>query len=365
MDLRPALTTANSHDQSHHEVATVLCTDCARFQEQVLSPGFSISYDSQALKANALAQTCDLCPLLLNTAIRHGEAASPIIKFDRTGPFLKIKSSGYPVLSVVRDPRQQLPPSTDIQVGFVALPDAGSVVHLQVVKNWLDYCDQKHPCGPSLQFRNNVKSRLPTRLLDVGVDGDSMIRLWVTGAEDTGEWVALSHRWGSRHFSTTTETLQAHLDGMDLSSLPNTFKDAVTVTRALGRRYLWIDSLCVIQGPGGDFAKEAKRMEEVYSGAYCVIAASCAADHHSGFLKRRNRRDYVGLRRGGKEQAPFYICQNIDDFKKHVLDGELHARGWVLQEHALARRTLFFTEHQTYFECGEGVRCETSTTLSK
>jgi hypothetical protein len=48
-----------------------------------------------------------------------------------------------------------------------------------------------------------------------------------------------------------------------------------------------------------------------------------------------------------------------------VLGGELHSRGWVLQEHALARRTLFFTEHQTYFECGNGVRCETSTKLSK
>ncbi|XP_014559825.1 hypothetical protein COCVIDRAFT_90891 [Bipolaris victoriae FI3] len=364
LDLLPALAMTNAHDHNHHAVATVLCKDCVIFQEQVLSPGFSISYDNQILKANARAKKCDLCPLLLRTAIRHGEAASPIIKFDRTGPFLTIKSSGHPVLSVVRDPRQQLPPSTDVQVGFVALPDAGSAVHLQVVKNWLDYCDQNHSCAPSLQSRTNMISRLPTRLLDVGVDGDNMIRLWVTGAEDTGEWVALSHRWGSKHFSTTTETLQAHLDGMDLNSLPNTFKDAVAVTRALGRRYLWIDSLCVIQGPGGDFVKEAKRMEEVYSGAYCVIAASCAEDHHSGFLKRRNRRDYVGLRRGGREQAPFYICQNIDDFKKHVLDGELHARGWVLQEHALARRTLFFTEHQTYFECGVGVRCETSTTLS-
>lgn len=139
----------------------------------------------------------------------------------------------------------------------------------------------------------------------------------------------------------------------------------MTVTRALGRRYLWIDSLCVIQGPGGDFNTEAKRMEDVYSGAYCVIAASCSADHFSGFLKQRNRRSYVGLCREGKGETPFYVCESIDNFKDHVLDGELNSRGWVLQEHALARRTLFFTEHQTYFECGKGVRCETSTNLSK
>lgn len=106
-------------------------------------------------------------------------------------------------------------------------------------------------------------------------------------------------------------------------------------------------------------------MEGVYSGAYCVIAASSAADHYSGFLKERNARDYVGLRREGKGQTPFYLCRTIDNFKEHVLDGELHGRGWVLQEHALARRTLFFTEHQTYFECRDGVRCETSTKMRK
>ena len=161
------------------------------------------------------------------------------------------------------------------------------------------------------------------------------------------------------------QSAQSHLNGIDLNSLPSTFKDAVTVTRALGRRYLWIDSLCVIQGPDGDFKTEAKRMEDVYSGAYCVIAASCAINHFSGFLKQRKGRNYVGLSPEGKGQTPFYVCQTIDNFKDHVLDGDLNRRGWVYQEHALARRTLFFTEHQTYFECRDGVRCETSTKLSK
>jgi hypothetical protein len=55
----------------------------------------------------------------------------------------------------------------------------------------------------------------------------------------------------------------------------------------------------------------------------------------------------------------------IDDFKTHVLDGALNFRGWVVQEQALAQRTVFFTEHQTYWECGEGVRCETMTKMNK
>jgi hypothetical protein len=67
----------------------------------------------------------------------------------------------------------------------------------------------------------------------------------------------------------------------------------------------------------------------------------------------------------GPDKAPFFICENIDDFDRHVLNGHLNKRGWVLQEHALAHRTIFFTEHQTYFECGDGVRCETLTKMSK
>jgi hypothetical protein len=204
---------------------------------------------------------------------------------------------------------------------------------------------------------------LPTRLIDVGLSCDETVHLWETGPSDGGEWIALSHRWGRRNFSTTSENLQQHIgQGLSVAELPDTFRDAVIVTRALGKRYLWIDSLCIIQGDDGDFQTEAMRMADVYSGAYCVLAASCAADHYDGFLKARSPRQYVTIAHEGYN---YYICETIDNFKKHVLDGALNLRGWVLQEHALARRTIFFTEHQTYFECRDGVRCESSTKLKK
>jgi hypothetical protein len=274
------------------------------------------------------------------------------------------------VLAIIRGPEQEVISASDVQIGFITLPEAGNATHFGVLQHWLNDCDNHHTCRPleyAPGFALGSKTRLPTRLIDVSFEAcdDSKVRLWETLPEDDGEWVALSHRWGDHHFSTTPENLQEHLNGIKLSTLPATFRDAVAVTRALGRRYLWIDSLCVIQGPNGDFRSEVKRMEEVYSGAYCVVAASCAADHYSGFLKARKPRDYVGMCREGKDQTPFYVCQTIDDFKGHVVDGELHRRGWVLQEHALARRTLFFTEHQTYFECKNGVRCETSTKMYK
>ncbi|KAI3547764.1 hypothetical protein CABS03_10036 [Colletotrichum abscissum] len=61
------------------------------------------------------------------------------------------------------------------------------------------------------------------------------------------------------------------------------------------------------------------------------------------------------------DDVQFYICEIIDNFEIDVEKGELNQRGWVLQERALSRRTLHFTSSQTYWECGEGIRCETFT----
>jgi hypothetical protein len=213
---------------------------------------------------------------------------------------------------------------------------------------------------------NDPPKRIPTRLIDVGDTNNNKVHLWESGNQDPVEWIALSHQWGNPpHYSTKRENLADHIGGIKLEDLPATFKDAVVVTRALGLQYLWIDSICIIQGHDGDFQQEAKHMEIYYSGAYCVIAASCASGHYAGFLRERNQRDHVALRRDVDGQAPFYVCETIDNFKSDVLEGALNHRGWVLQEHALARRTIFFSESQTYWECGHGVRCETLTKLKK
>ncbi|KAH8895808.1 hypothetical protein GQ53DRAFT_792351 [Thozetella sp. PMI_491] len=245
-----------------------------------------------------------------------------------------------------------------IQIGFGGLPEGRKDGYFEILNQWLSNCDSEHresTCKLSMRglSTNSASKRLPTRLIDVGEIGDPTIRLWETSADDVGEWMALSYQWGAGpHFFTNRGNLAQHISGMEYATLPPTFKDAVVVTRALKRRYLWIDSICIIQGKDDDFNDEAKWMEEVYSGAYCVLAASRAAGHYSGFLQARNARDYVTLRRKTQE-APFYFCEMIDDFDRHVL-----------QEHALARRTIFFTEHQTYWECGGGVRCETMTKMS-
>jgi hypothetical protein len=267
-----------------------------------------------------------------------------------------------------------------------------------MMKSWLKDCNERHSdykCTmqpkiggppPSAQDLDPMKEddleqlilreldsrkpfNVPTRMIDVGAVDSPSVRLYETRHGDKYEdfpYIALSHRWGistpdAPAFCTTPENKRSHIEhGIPLSSLPPTFRDAVITTRALGVRYLWIDSICIIQGDGGDFSSESKRMEDVFGAAYCVIAATrSVGGQWDGFLKPRPRRDYVAFEDG------FYVCRSIDDFSGDVLDGELNNRGWVFQERALARRTIFFGENQMYFECGAGVRCETLTKMSK
>ncbi|GKT64292.1 TOL-like protein [Colletotrichum tofieldiae] len=63
--------------------------------------------------------------------------------------------------------------------------------------------------------------------------------------------------------------------------------------------------------------------------------------------------------------AQFHVCEVIDNFDLDVEQGELNKRAWVLQERALSRRTIHFAHNQTYWECGEGIRCETFTKTEK
>lgn len=211
---------------------------------------------------------------------------------------------------------------------------------------------------------------MPTRLIDVGQGLSETVKLYETQATDSLEYIALSHPWGENppYFRTFRKNLEEYKQGIRIADLTKTFRDAVKTTRELGMRYLWIDSICIIQryeSDPGDFEQEAKHMENVFSSAYCVLAASSAHGQSDGFLNERegSHREFVSFKRDGNH--PFYVCRFIDDFNQHVLNGPLNKRGWVMQERVLAHRTIYFTDKQTYWECGEGVRCETLTKMDK
>ena len=120
------------------------------------------------------------------------------------------------------------------------------------IRIWLRKCESKHAhCARS-------SSSVPRRLLDAGDPALPIPQRTIRVVQDLPnhvEYATLSHCWGqSRKLITTVATLQHRLNSIPWDSLPKTFQDAITVIRKLNLRYIWIDSLCILQDDEYDTA---------------------------------------------------------------------------------------------------------------
>ena len=118
-------------------------------------------------------------------------------------------------------------------------------------KLWLDACLREHPNYHGLTIK---ASKAPTRVLDVGPsDGSRNPRLCILLDDDRVKYLTLSHCWGNAEtMELIASTHSRLLEGVQLELLSRTYRDAVLITRVLGYRCLWIDSLCIFQDSAED-----------------------------------------------------------------------------------------------------------------
>lgn len=274
------------------------------------------------------------------------------------------------------------------------------------LKGWLRACNMQH--GASCRSWSLLNAPLPTRVLDIARTSDC---IWlVEPGQQKGRYMALSHRWGGKDvIKTTVATLSARKAGIPIHDLPRTFADAVTICRRLGVRYLWIDSLCIIQDSREDWEREAARMADVYANSYLTIAASSSPDSRGGcfpswaersqtpYLSPETRsigmpfignaapvrntagnqrstswlaaRQYVYINSSWEGQSSRLIIHGewipsstrraprrfyVGGFGRRldpVQDETLNSRGWTLQERLLSPRTIHYSADQMYWEC--------------
>ncbi|CAI6088594.1 unnamed protein product [Clonostachys chloroleuca] len=256
---------------------------------------------------------------------------------------------------------------------LVPEPEAPLALHasstVAFVSRWLECCESHNTCPQ----RRESKSFVPTRLIDVGSPGSMDISLHITdGSLDPNgdtRYMTLSHCWGSLKIKTLqTRSLEAMKQGIELSALPKTFQDAIQITRALGVRYIWIDSLCIIQDEPkdpnviSDWFKESARMGDIYANSYLNIAATAAKDGSEGLFFPRNvitahpflvQATWTGLEPGT------YCLVDDSMWSREVDEAPLNQRAWVFQERFLSTRNLSFGAKRLFWECGGMRACET------
>ena len=252
---------------------------------------------------------------------------------------------------------------------------------LNLVKGWIQTCKTQHSICTEAEV--STTRRLPKRVIYVGPETNNDIRVFeyddVLNRIDE-PYIALSHCWGkSQHLTSKHEnnTLDTWKRNIPFNLLPPTFQDAVTVTRKLGIKYVWIDSLCIIQDDADDWAVEAAKMASIYNGADLVLAATGSVDGDGGCLF--DRTPYVTINGSWPDGKPFEIYGRVSDphsafgwgadldlykggsnteHKDVYPDLPLLARAWCFQERLLATRILHFTKTEAIFDCLTCMECE-------
>jgi hypothetical protein len=247
--------------------------------------------------------------------------------------------------SSARLPRPRVEDRTDSQSSFM------------LIAAWLSQCQHYHStCNSHLD-----PSWAPTRLIDVLPFEDTQkLRLCIMAAgHNESSWniqyTTLSHRWdsdSSSQLKLTRGNLVHLCSDIELLSLPQTFVDAIQITRKLGIRYLWIDSLCIIQDDEDDWTHEAALMDRVYMNGLLNISAAGAEESSQGCFFRRDpsRVDLMPTTAPPGRQGSWRIAR-ANFWMQGVEWASLNKRGWVLQERVLSRRVLHFAKEQVFWEC--------------
>ncbi|KAI7924621.1 hypothetical protein M0657_004485 [Pyricularia oryzae] len=265
-------------------------------------------------------------------------------------------------------------------------PVLDSDINFDVARSWFAACCNEHSSCPPRSI-----NKLPTRLVDVGEAPSWNVRLTQSQGQ-RGEYVALSHCWGGPiKLTLRRDNLASFLTSIPVAALPANFRDAITITRKLGMRYIWIDSLCIIQDSEEDWIVESARMTDLYLNAAFTICASTSNASDCGILNQprpvqkgimenfpippqghirvfpRSNPDAttVALRvyrpvMGGGEDYPAW--EREDETMRGVeFWGALSKRAWGLQEKILSPRRLVYGRQQIYWICVEG--CQSSDGL--
>ncbi|VUC23034.1 unnamed protein product [Clonostachys rosea] len=237
------------------------------------------------------------------------------------------------------------------------------VVDYTMLRGWLDIClsHENH----NLCRQDDGGSRLQgLRLVDV----ENMC-IWDTDGQETPPFATLSYVWGTEPFlRLVKDNLDTLLEPGSLrkASLPLTISDAMEVCRNLHIRYIWIDSLCIIQDDESDMIEIIDSMDSIYRQSILTIVAAAGVNAHAGIPGVR-----PGTRTLVQQQLEVRGVPLIDsvDHRQVRMQTQYEEpewiagtpwaqRAWTFQEALVSRRILFFTAELVYWSCREGLLSE-------
>ncbi|KAH8667679.1 heterokaryon incompatibility protein-domain-containing protein [Ilyonectria robusta] len=219
-----------------------------------------------------------------------------------------------------------------------------------LLRKWKEKCLSSHGdvCGVAhkqTQYNDHIR---PTWVIDIW-------RQCLVHPPQFQPYVALSYVWGGTpSFMARLSNIAQLQNSLALSNgktevpIPRTIRDAMSCVERLGERYLWVDSLCIVQDDPVHKETEIGRMASIYANALLTIIASDGTDANdglpglSGLTGPRSATQVVHTLRPGIQ-----VVENIS----HAESTKWKTRGWTYQESVFSRRQLFFEGNWVRWIC--------------
>ena len=202
-----------------------------------------------------------------------------------------------------------------------------------ICKRWLSECENRHrpECSPSPFNKNQLRQGDSTPLIMRLVDVEAMC---IIDAPKSCRYLALSYVWGNpkdgrlvlnldnKHLLAKPHALCAYWD-----IIPKTISSAMKLVKDLGERYLWVDSLCLVQDDEEEVEECTIVMDKYYAMAILTIVAASGTDAYAGLpgVHPTPRRSTKIV----KQVLPGIWMTTMEDLDRFLQSSYYSGRGWT------------------------------------
>jgi len=210
-------------------------------------------------------------------------------------------------------------------------PRLDAVLDFSMVSRWIRHCEESHG---SSKCRLPIDGSIAELFAGLGVLRfvDVLDGCIFETHDHVPQYVALSYVWGAVSNFRLTKSNNPNLlipgaIHRVWAVIPATIKDAITLCQKLDMRYLWVDSLCLLQNDEGDVRRGVAVMDHIYERAWLTVIAACGHDANAGLpgVRAGTRAEQANAR----EVYPGLLIGAYTSPEHLVLSSVYNTRAWT------------------------------------
>jgi len=250
-------------------------------------------------------------------------------------------------------------------------------VQMPTIRRWMDLCLENHggTCTGSGGHKSQDDIEAPDDLVEsmTMFPNSTPVRRFVdlqeqrlVSVDDMStrvRYATLSYVWGKHvvEFQLLADNLcdLSEPGGISIYDprLSRTVRDAMMLAAALELRYIWIDSLCIVQDSSDDWEQIAPLMDKIYSNGFVNICNAFGQKADDGIpgtpLTPRRTTQVTTILNNG--ELTLVAAQPSEAVIQTTV---WSTRAWTFQERMLASRSIIFTKDRVFFQCQATTWCE-------